>query len=141
MNGGEIAYGDLHNDWQDYVFPPSKLVRDKDLNERVRTLGTIVFVATLDANATALFWISAAAIDVERWLESWLVGDEVPALTVPTQAEVLDLARTGKPFDGLDRWLDKQRGTRAPDPATVEVEGRRSRLVRARRRQWLQTVA
>jgi hypothetical protein len=98
-----------NNDWQDNVFPPAKLLRGKDLNERVRTLGTIIFLATLDPNATALFWISAAALDVERWLETWLIGDEVPAPTVPTQADVLDLGRTGKPFEGLDRWLDKHR--------------------------------
>lgn len=44
MNGGDTAYGDLHNECQDHVFPLAKLVRGENLNQRVGTLGTMIFL-------------------------------------------------------------------------------------------------
>jgi hypothetical protein len=71
----------------------------------------------MGAEGLAAFWISSAVLDVEQWLEAWLVGDEIPAATLPSQDDrrrriwyVLALSRERNvvSFDGLSRWLDQQ---------------------------------
>ena len=111
VNGpGPLAYGDLHNEWQDSILPPSKLVRSEDLNARVVALGTMIFLAFLAPEPGAPYWISTAALDVEAWLEAWLVGGEPRAPSVPAHGEILSLSRDGGnvSFEGLVSWLEKQ---------------------------------
>jgi hypothetical protein len=94
VNAGDAggSYGLLHNDWQDHVFAPTRLIRDKEIDSRVRSLGLVIFhsaIATEGEHVT--YAIVRAASDVEEALEAWLRREPFPLRHVPPMDEIREL--------------------------------------------------
>lgn len=107
--GAVVAYGQLHNDWQDRVFAPSRQIRSDELEQRVRSFGSVIFFAFHGGDGAGIgsYPVIRGALDVEEWLERWLRREDPPPAHLPRGPELNALVlKNGRfSFDALNELL------------------------------------
>ncbi len=81
-------YGELHNEWQDFVFGPALLIRAPDLESRVKAWGIVIFNAWQAPEEYASYAVLRGAEDVAEWLQAFLRRETPPAPHLPSPDEV-----------------------------------------------------
>jgi hypothetical protein len=94
INAGEVpSYGQLHNQWSDWVLAPARTIRSEELETRAQAGAYVVFLATLAPEDFISYPLLRGTLDVEEWLESWLRRDEPPPAHLPSMEEIRKLVR------------------------------------------------
>jgi hypothetical protein len=115
LNTGEQGLPAMHNEWQDRILAPARLVRDEEFMARARTglylVAMAIFAGDRDWTTYALI---RATEDVEEWLEAWMRRDDLPpAAHVPPLDELRSLMASGPgqiSFEPLNDYLGDRAG-------------------------------
>jgi hypothetical protein len=117
-------YGELHNEWQDEVWAPARLIRSDDLNRRTRAELYVLWLGALGADGFMHWAALRGAADVEEWIEAWLRGEEPPPPHLPSHEEIgrLVQSRGTLTMDNLNELLivEAAGGARAYSGAQTE---------------------
>lgn len=102
-----VDYAQMHNDWQDRVSAPSRLIRSDELNRRVRAFGSVIFFAFHATSEHVPYAVGRGALDVEEWLEAWLRREDAPPAHLPPADDLgrLVVRDSRFSFDELNRLL------------------------------------
>lgn len=107
---GDANWGALHNEWQDLVLSPTRLIRDDELDVRIRGLGYLLAMGSFAREEHFDFAAIEGCGDVEACLEAWLRREPFPPRALPTMEEMrgMILAKNSFSADALNDWLAKR---------------------------------
>jgi hypothetical protein len=91
IRDGDTSYGPVHNEWNDRVRAPTRLLRSADLDARINAAGYILYLAFSNPDQYVTFAVVAAIEDVERWLEDWLNQAAPRQACVPQMEQIRQL--------------------------------------------------
>jgi len=105
--GGFTQWGLLHNEWNDAVYPATQLVHDPEFTRRVSAGLYTVFLGTITHDQHVSYAALRGALDVEEWLEAWLVRQPAPSAHLPPMDEMrkMVLVRNRITLDALNDHL------------------------------------
>jgi hypothetical protein len=106
--GGQVpSWGALHNDWSDGVLTATGIVREDAFQLRASAAAYAIFLGTIAPNEHVSYAVLRGALDVEEWIEAWLVRKEPPAAHLPPMSEMrkMVLVRNRITLDALNAHL------------------------------------